>query len=77
MQTESLFKEALQLSPVDRVKLMDLLFDSFDHNRMHTVHEAAWAGHAEEICDQIDRETMPLHSLESVLAELNKERGAV
>ncbi len=72
MQTESLFEEALRPSPVDRVKLMDLLFDSFQHNGTRTAHEKAWAEHAENICTQIDTEMMPLHSLESVVFELNK-----
>jgi hypothetical protein len=72
MQADNLFKEALQLSPVDRVKLMDLLFDSFHQNGAHTAHEVAWAEHAEDVCTEIDSKAMPLHTLESVLFELNK-----
>lgn len=72
MQIESLFKEALQLSPVERVKLMDLLMDSFHQNGARTAHELAWAEHAEDVCSQIDNKTTPLHTLESVLAELNQ-----
>lgn len=72
MQTESLFKEALLLSPVDRVKLMDLLIDSFQHDEASSEHELAWAEHAENICIEIDKNRVELHSLESVLAELNK-----
>lgn len=72
MQTESLFKEALLLSPVDRVKLMDLLIDSFQHDEASSKHEFVWAEHAENICTEIDKNRVKLHSLESVLAELNK-----
>jgi hypothetical protein len=80
MQTESLFEEALRLSPVDRVKLMDLLFESFNHNGARTAHEIAWAEHAEDVCSQIDSKKTPLYTLESVMSELNqchrfKEQG--
>lgn len=72
MQAESLFKEALLLSPVDRVKLMDLLIDSFQCNEAAVQHELAWAKYAENICTEIDKSGVELHSLESVLSELNK-----
>lgn len=72
MQTDILFKEALRLSPFDKVKLMDLLFDSFQQNKAPTEHELAWAEHAEKVCTQIDNEEMPLHTIESVLSELNQ-----
>ena len=72
MQAESLFKEALRLSPIDRVKLMDLLLESFHHDLDRAEHEVAWEDHAEMICSKIDSKVMPLHTLESVLSELNK-----
>jgi hypothetical protein len=72
MQTDILFKEALRLSPVDKVKLMDLLFDSFQQHKASTAHELAWAEHAEKVCTQIDNQEMPLYTLEAVLSELNQ-----
>lgn len=72
MQSEVLFKEALQLSPLDKAKLMELLFDSFNTKTDHIVHEQQWATHAEEVCDLIDQNKMPLHSVESVLEALNQ-----
>jgi uncharacterized protein YdaL len=70
MQADVVFKEALHLSPVDRVRLMDLLLGSF--NAQHsTVHEQAWANHAEQVCDEVDAGAK-LYSLESVLGELNQ-----
>ncbi|MDR9498175.1 MAG: addiction module protein [Hydrogenovibrio sp.] len=72
MQSETLFKEALQLSPLDKVKLMELLFDSFHANLDQTEHEQQWAHHAEQICDRIDQNKMPMHTVESVLSELNQ-----
>ena len=70
MQADIVFKEALQLSPVDRVRLMDLLLGSF--NAPHSAeYDQAWANHAEQICDEVDAGAK-LYSLESVLGELNQ-----
>jgi len=46
--------------------------DSFHQNGARTDHDLAWAAHAEAVCSQIDKERTPLHTLESVLAELNQ-----
>ena len=70
MQAESVFKEALHLSPVDKVRLMDLLLGSFNASQTGG-HEQAWAEHAERVCDEVDAGAK-LYSLESVLGELNR-----
>ena len=70
MQTDILFKEALHLSPVDKVKLMDLLMGSFVTKSID-IHEQDWAEHAEKVCDEVDAGAN-LHSLESIINELNQ-----
>ena len=70
MQADIVFKEALHLSPVDKVRLMDLLLGSFNNQQLDE-HVQAWASHAEGICDDLDAGAR-LHSLESVLVELNQ-----
>jgi hypothetical protein len=70
MQVDIVFKEALHLSPVDKVKLMDLLLRSFNGPQADE-HEQAWALHAEQICDEVDAGAK-LYTLESVLRELNQ-----
>ncbi|HEY9017382.1 addiction module protein [Thiomicrospira sp.] len=70
MQAEILFKEALHLSPIDRVKLVELLMDSFTSKPVDE-HEQAWATYAESVCDEVDAGAT-LHSLDSVMRELNQ-----
>jgi uncharacterized protein YdaL len=70
MQANTVFKEALDLSPVDKVKLMDLLLGSFNSEQAGE-HEQAWANHAERVCDEVDAGAM-LYSLETVMRELNQ-----
>ncbi len=70
MQANTVFKEALDLSPLDKVKLVDLLLGSFSAQQS-AEHEHAWANHAERVCDEVDAGAK-LYSLKSVLAELNQ-----
>lgn len=70
MQADMVFQEALHLSPVDKVKLMDLLLNSFNGVKSME-HEASWVLHAEKICDEVDAGAQ-LYSLESVLKDLNQ-----
>ncbi len=71
MQADVVFKEALHLSPVDKVKLMDLLLGSFNNDEQAVEHEQAWATHAERVCDEVDAGAK-LYSLETVMRELNQ-----
>lgn len=70
MQTELLFDQALHLSPVDKVKLIDLLMVSFNKAEALT-HQQAWAKHAERVCDEVDAGAK-LYTLDSVMHELNQ-----
>ena len=70
MQADIIFKEALHLSPVDKVKLMDLLLGSFNTQQAGD-HEQAWASHAERVCDDVDSGAK-IYSLEFVMHELNQ-----
>jgi hypothetical protein len=70
MQVVSVFQEALHLSPLDKVRLLDLLMASFTHQKPEG-HEQAWESYAEMVCDQVDA-GMPLHNLDTVIAELNR-----
>lgn len=69
MQQDILFNQALHLSPVDKVRLIDFLLSSFDKTDA-LPYETEWAKHAERICNDIDAGAQ-LYPLESVLAELN------
>ena len=70
MQTELLFDQALHLSPVDKVKLIDLLMVSFNKAEALT-HQQAWANHAEQVCDEVDAGAK-LYTLDSVMCDLNQ-----
>ena len=71
MQTEALFHEALKLAPLEKARLLDLLFNSFA-GAHEQAHEQAWAEHAERLCDQADAGQLPMRSIESVIASLNQ-----
>lgn len=70
MQAVNVFQEALHLSPIDKVKLLDLLMASFTNQKTEG-HEQAWANYAESVCDQVDA-GLPLYSLDVVVSELNR-----
>lgn len=70
MQATTVFQEALHLSPIDKVKLLDLLMASFTTQETEG-HEQLWANYAEAVCDQIDA-GLPLYSLDTVVSELNR-----
>lgn len=53
MQAMTVFQQALDLSPLDKVRLLDLLMASFSHQK-NEGHEQAWESYAEMVCDQVD-----------------------
>lgn len=50
MQAVNVFQEALHLSPIDKVKLLDLLMASFTNQKIEG-HEQTWVNYAESVCD--------------------------
>jgi hypothetical protein len=71
MQTDVLFNEALRLAPLDKARLLDLLFNSFS-DTLQQNHEQAWAEQAEKLCDQVDAGQMKMHSIDDVIASFNQ-----
>lgn len=72
MQAATIFHEALQLSPLDKAKLLDLLIQSLSESGTVTEHEQEWVEHIERICSAIDSKHEAKHSFETVLSELNQ-----
>jgi putative addiction module component (TIGR02574 family) len=61
---ERIFKDALELLPVERAELIEKLFQSFD--------DAAWAEEVESRLDAYDRGEIKASSAEDVFVRINQ-----
>ena len=68
---ERIFKDALDLLPVERAELIEKLFQSFDSLVRNTV-DAAWAEEVESRFEAFDRGEIKASSAEDVFARINQ-----
>ncbi len=68
---ERIFKDALDLLPVERAELIEKLFQSFDCAARNTV-DTAWAEEVESRFDAYDRGEIKASSAEDVFARINQ-----
>ncbi len=68
---ERIFKDALELLPVERAELIEKLFQSFDDAALNTV-DAAWAEEVESRFEAYDRGEIKASSAEDVFARINQ-----
>jgi len=69
--TQSIFKEALRLKPVERAELIDELFHSFDKSHGDRI-DALWAAESESRIDAFDAGQINADSDEAVFERINK-----
>ena len=67
---ERIFKDALDLLPIERAELIEKLFQSFDRPTSSKVDEA-WAEEVESRIDAYERGEIKASSAEDVLARIN------
>lgn len=65
------FRDALELLPVERAELIEKLFQSFDRTANIKI-DAAWAEEVESRLDAYDRGEIRASSAEDVFARINK-----
>ena len=68
---ERIFKDALELLPVEKAELIEKLFQSFDDAAGNAV-DAAWAEEVESRLDAYDRGELKASSAEDVFARINQ-----
>ena len=66
---QQIFKEALELSPVDRAELIERLFRSFDSSGDRSV-DAAWAREVEARFDALDAGKIASSPADEVMARI-------
>lgn len=75
MSLTSIQEEISRLSSTERVKLIDILWESLDEERVKEI-EAKWAAESEERIDAVDRGDLPtidgLSALQDLRASLKK-----
>ena len=69
--TENIFKDALNLAPVERAELIERLFQSFDRTQDHRV-DAAWATEIESRINGYDEGKIKASPAEDVFARINR-----
>ena len=69
MSLASIQKEVVQLNFTERVRLIDLLWESLDEGRLNEI-EAKWAAESEDRIDAFDRGELPAVDGPSALREL-------
>lgn len=72
MSAETIQAELLSLSPAERVKLIDVLWDSLASPEA-AAHEAAWAAESERRIDAFDAGRLQARDAESVFTALRKD----
>lgn len=68
---EHVFKDALNLSPVERAELIERLFQSFDHSIDHPV-DTVWKTEIESRIDAYDNGRIEASSAEEVIKRINQ-----
>ncbi len=68
---ERVFKDALELLPVERAELIEKLFQSFDDAASNKV-DAAWAEEVESRLEAYDRGKIKASSAADVFARINQ-----
>lgn len=69
MSLASIQKEVVQLNFTERVRLIDLLWESLDEGRLNEI-EAKWAAESEDRIDAFERGELPAVDGPSALREL-------
>lgn len=69
MSLTSIQEEISRLSSTERVKLIDILWESLDEERVKEI-EAKWAAESEERIDAVDRGDLPTIDGPSALQDL-------
>lgn len=70
LSKEKLFKEAINLSPMEKAKLVELLLSSFNFQGRKEI-DSAWATEAEARLKAIKNGEMETFSMEDVFSSLN------
>jgi len=70
--TQTLFTEALALSPVERAALIEELLASFDSKTRASV-DHLWAVEAEERLDAYDKGELKAHTLNDAVKAINRQ----
>ncbi|MCB2180761.1 MAG: addiction module protein [Desulfobulbaceae bacterium] len=68
---QEILKKALCLSPVERAKLIDDLFYSFDNSRRQKEIDKLWAEEAESRINAYEEGKLTADSAEAVLERIN------
>jgi len=68
---ERIFKDALDLLPVERAELIEKLFQTFDRSANSNV-DAVWAQEVESRIDAYERGEIKASSVEDVFARINQ-----
>ena len=71
MSVAAIQNEILRLPPAERVKLIDLLWDSLSEPELKA-RETAWAAESERRIDAFDAGKLGARAAEEVLADLRK-----
>ena len=69
--TQAIFEQALRLNPVERAKLIDELFHSFDKSHDERI-DALWAVESESRIDAFDAGQISADSAEDVFERISK-----
>ncbi len=68
---QKIFKEALNLQPVERAELIDMLFHSFDSFENAEI-ETAWKNEVENRIEAMENGRMRMHTEDEAFARINK-----
>ncbi|MFH1259460.1 MAG: addiction module protein [Elusimicrobiota bacterium] len=72
LHTKQILKKALELSPIERVELIENLFQSFEFaDRAHI--DALWAKEVEERIDAYEKGSLPSVSAKKVFKKIEKK----
>lgn len=69
--TQTVFKQALRLNPVERAELIDELFHSFDKSHYERI-DALWAAESESRIEAFDAGQISADSAEAVFERISK-----